>query len=120
MAVPSTPPDISSVYRLVGERARYLREDRDLTQEDLANRAGVSRASITQFEGGQQRIPLETLYMIAAALNAEITELLPRVHELTWTTQDIFERLKRDSNLDTKGKEALIHFFHAVSGSGKR
>lgn len=67
----------SRVYRLFGERVRELREGRSVTQEELAKRVQLSRASITNIERGRQRVLLHQLVNIAAALDAKPSELMP-------------------------------------------
>lgn len=69
------------LYRLVGQRVRQLRGD-DLTQEELANLAGVARTSITNLELGRQRAPLHQLMRVADALGCELRDLMPSMADL--------------------------------------
>lgn len=50
--------------------------DRDLTQEALAELAGVSRDTIVRIEGGRLEVKLGNLSRVAHALNVRIAELL--------------------------------------------
>src|SRR5439155_26743233 len=99
----------------IGERVRWLRDRRDLTQEELAAAANISRASITQFENGQQRLPLETLYLVASALGVGIDQLLPTMDELSSSGHDIFEQLNSDQQLSPSERSALQGFFEAAA-----
>ena len=65
------------LYRLVGLSVRDFREKMGVTQEELANKVGVSRTSITNIEAGRQKVPLHTLFEIASFLDVELSELLP-------------------------------------------
>ncbi|MEY9981435.1 MULTISPECIES: helix-turn-helix domain-containing protein [Bradyrhizobium] len=67
----------SNLYRLFGDRVRELRETRSVTQEELARRVQLSRASITNIEKGRQRVLLHQLIEIADALDAKPSELMP-------------------------------------------
>lgn len=67
----------SRVYRMFGDRVRELREERSVTQEELAKRVQLSRASITNIERGRQRVLLHQMVNIAAALDAKPSELMP-------------------------------------------
>lgn len=67
----------SQLYRLFGDRVRELRENRSVTQEELARRVQLSRASITNIEKGRQRVLLHQLVNIADALEAKPSELMP-------------------------------------------
>ncbi|MEW2297670.1 helix-turn-helix transcriptional regulator [Streptomyces sp. NPDC006743] len=62
--------------------ARLIREARTragVTQEYVGRRAGLSRGSITNIESGSQTPPLYRLALIAAAVNVELSDLLPRL-----------------------------------------
>ena len=70
------------LYVDIGERIRKNRVKSDLTQTDLAHVTGLTRSSIANIEGGRQRAPIHTLYMIAQALDTSIQELMPSSSEL--------------------------------------
>ena len=65
------------LYRLFGSRVRALREEKNVTQDELAKRVDLSRASITNIEHGRQRVMLHQMVGIARALDAEPTALIP-------------------------------------------
>src|SRR3989441_6710292 len=111
MADEPTTPDVARLYEAIGQRLRHVRERQQLKQEDVADRVGLSRATITQVESGHQKLPLQSLYLIAAALGAAITELLPTVDELSSTDRDILARVSSDPNLTTDERNALTEFF---------
>jgi transcriptional regulator with XRE-family HTH domain len=58
---------------LAGERRR-----RNVSQAQLAARAGLSRTSITNIERGRQPIQLYQLYLFASLLQVEVAKLLPK------------------------------------------
>ena len=70
------------LYRLVGERVRLRRQACELTQDELADRIGRSRTSVTNLERGRQKIPLHQLLRISLALNIEPHDLVPTRQEL--------------------------------------
>ncbi|MEX2983963.1 helix-turn-helix domain-containing protein [Streptomyces sp. C36] len=62
--------------------SRLIREARmraGMTQEYVGRRAGLSRGSITNIESGTQTPPLYRLALIAAAVNVDPSDLLPRL-----------------------------------------
>jgi len=65
------------LYQLFGNRVRELREEKNVTQEELGRRVDLSRTSITNIEKGRQRILLHQLVDIAAALDAKPEDLMP-------------------------------------------
>jgi len=56
----------------VGNRIRSLRTEKGLSQEALANEAGIDRTYMTDVENGRRNISIEVLSKIIAALG--ITE----------------------------------------------
>jgi transcriptional regulator with XRE-family HTH domain len=48
-----------------------------VTQQQLADQAGLTRSSIANVEAGRQRVPLHVLAAIALALKVEPQDLLP-------------------------------------------
>ena len=57
-------------------RLKALREERDMTQADLAKRAGVSPGYIARLETLRHDPKLSTLVKIAKALNVTVAQLL--------------------------------------------
>jgi len=62
--------------RALGQRIKYLREGKGLSQEKLAAILCVSRPAISQIENGERRIYAEELGQLAKALNISIDRLL--------------------------------------------
>lgn len=57
-----------------GEVIKIKREEAGLTQEQLADKVGVTRPMITQIERGTKNVTLALAKEIAAALNCDIRE----------------------------------------------
>jgi transcriptional regulator with XRE-family HTH domain len=64
-----------AVRARIGANVRELRVRRRLTQEALGERAGLSYKFIGEVERGLGNPSIETLILIATALNADIAEL---------------------------------------------
>ena len=60
---------------LIGARVRRLREERGLLVRELAERANVTRWTVTNVEHGHVRAEGATLGRIAAALGVPLSEL---------------------------------------------
>ena len=65
------------IYESIGKLVRIRRERLNLTQDDLAQRVGLKRTSITYIEKGRQRIQVHTLYDLATALEVDLPALVP-------------------------------------------
>ena len=74
-------PIASSFLKLVGERIRVLRKAKGLTQEALAEKAGIHYSYMSGIENADRNISLETLEKIIVALNVAPMEVF-RFHEL--------------------------------------
>jgi DNA-binding XRE family transcriptional regulator len=60
----------------LGERIRQLRQRAGWTQEELAERAGIGRVTLSRLEGGDRSPRYRTLVALAKALGVSVTDLL--------------------------------------------
>ena len=60
----------------VGKHIRRLRTERNLTQEQLAEKLFVTRQAVSAWETGKAHPDVETLERIAAALDVDMTEII--------------------------------------------
>jgi len=60
------------------ESLRRIREERGLSQRELAARAGVVKSTIYEAEAGRHIPRIQTLEKLADALGVSIADLLPR------------------------------------------
>jgi transcriptional regulator with XRE-family HTH domain len=60
----------------VGERLKALRTKRLLTQEELAEKAGISAATVVNVERNNQEPHFRTIRKLAKALDIDPTELV--------------------------------------------
>ena len=63
-----------------GRAVRQLRQERGMTQAELAARLSLGRTSITNLEKGQQSPPLSMLPEIASALGVDPLRLIANAH----------------------------------------
>lgn len=59
-----------------GERIREIRKSKGLSQEALADLAGVDRSYMGHIERGEKNITLTKIYQIAGALNIPASKLV--------------------------------------------
>jgi transcriptional regulator with XRE-family HTH domain len=62
--------------RLRHDKLRAFRERRFLTQQQLADRAGTSKANISRLESGAQNARMSTIVRLAQVLGIEPEELV--------------------------------------------
>lgn len=59
-----------------GEKIRALRKRRNLTQEELASKVGVTKAQICAIELGVRTLSVPIARAIASALECDITDIV--------------------------------------------
>ena len=64
-----------------GERLREVRLEADISQERLAELAGLHRTYVSSVERGLRNISLVNIDRLARALKVPLTELMPRPAE---------------------------------------
>jgi transcriptional regulator with XRE-family HTH domain len=83
--VPTPPvsPRVAAWRTTFGDRLRAARERRGLSQEALAEKAGVDRKLIYRTELGQTSPRLDAVMQIAEALGVQPSTLLPKLPDDT-------------------------------------
>lgn len=64
--------------RLVGKNFARLRDERNMTQEDVAAATGISQQYLSGLERGKRNPTIITIYEISQALDVDPMELLRR------------------------------------------
>lgn len=78
---------------LIGEKIKRLRIEKQLTQEELANRCELSKGFISQVENELTSPSIATLIDILETLGTDLTEFFSDAAEerVTFTCEDMFE-----------------------------
>lgn len=63
----------------LGNAIRELRHELDLSQEELADRAGLCRTYIGSIERGEKSISVYNLYKLLESVNVSVSQFLDRV-----------------------------------------
>ena len=62
------------------ERIRNLREDSDMTQQQIADKLYISRSAYSNYENGSRAFPLEILSQIADIYGTSVDYLIGRTN----------------------------------------
>lgn len=78
------------VYRNICANIRKLRTEhpvtrKKITQTELSEQIGVTRATLTNIEIGNQRPPIYVIYRICEYFSVELDEILPSLDSLAET-----------------------------------
>ena len=68
---------MSDVRQRFGERLRKLRTESELSQEALAEIAGLHRTFVSMVERGKRNVTLATVEKLAGALECRMADLMP-------------------------------------------
>jgi transcriptional regulator with XRE-family HTH domain len=103
------------IYSMLGEAVAIRRKAMRLTQAELSERMGLSRASIANIEAGRQKVLLDQVYTLVECLGLNsITELLPQARPaLVLETKSV--PLSRD-DISDKQKAQIDDAFMAIFG----
>ena len=73
-----TTPSASALAEDIGQRLKQARLNRDLTQTEVAERAGIARKSVLNAEKGKAQFDVFIAIMIALELTEKLELFLPR------------------------------------------
>jgi transcriptional regulator with XRE-family HTH domain len=112
--------DVEGLYPAIGRKIRAARECSTprLSQDKLAKRLGISRASIVNIEAGRQRAPLNLLWKIAHLLNVELTILIPQRAELLAidTAVELNDKMRKQIEIEANGNPRLKKSLSTIVG----
>lgn len=89
-------------YYRIGSSIRRNRQEKGLTQEELAEAAGLSLKMIQKLEGGQKGFRMETVIRIAETLDVSLGSLadMHEKDERAAFCQEAFYELVRDKSIE--------------------
>lgn len=102
---------------MTGQNPFYLRQWRDhrgLTQQQLADRVGISKPHVSELERGKKQYTQKMLELLADALNCDPADLLVRDPSQPQPIWSIWDRIP-----ETKRSDA-IRVLQAFTGDEKK
>lgn len=86
---------------------KSLREERGLSQDELARLTQLSKSTISMYENGNREPKFETLEVIANFFNVDMNTLLDKKQPIMVLTQQEETHIKKYRQLDADGKEEI-------------
>ena len=86
---------------------KILREERGLSQDELARLTQLSKSTISMYENGNREPKFETLEVIADFFNVDMNTLLDKKQPIMVLTQQEETHIKKYRQLDADGKEEI-------------
>lgn len=75
--------------RAIGEKLRAVRQERDMSLRELANKAEISASMLSQIETGKVFPSVRSLYGIAAALSVSVDYFFPELSNNKSSSEDL-------------------------------
>ena len=91
----------------VGKRIRYFREKSSMSQNMLADKAGLSQSHLRRVELGESRITVDHLEMVCDALGITLKDFF----DFDSQNQDFSSAI---SNLTSKQRQLLLEFLKSL------
>jgi transcriptional regulator with XRE-family HTH domain len=99
---------VESIYATVGRKIQKFRSLQSMTQQELAERSGLSVPFVSQIETGNRKASLDTYQKLAAGFGIELWELFREPTE---------KKIKKSvslQNLNGKQKKLLVQFLKSL------
>ncbi|MBP7056478.1 MAG: response regulator [Candidatus Omnitrophica bacterium] len=99
-----------------GENLKKIRQEKNLSQQELAKKLNVAQSTIGMWESGQRTPKLGEINRLASVLNITINRLLsqPRDRKLEITKNAIYIDGEKISELDANDVEGVIDYIAAM------
>lgn len=81
--------------KIIGKNVKRIRQGQELTQAQVAKKAGIAVPTYSNIESGKGSPRVETLYKVAAAMGVRVQDLLAQVRELKAVRFRAKKKLKR-------------------------
>jgi transcriptional regulator with XRE-family HTH domain len=97
-------PRSNKIDSLIGEKLRFFRLLKNLSQQDIAKKAGVTFQQIQKYESGTNRISASRLYNLAKILEINLLDFFEDIESQERISQAPFD-------FSLLNDEAFISFF---------
>ncbi|MBO5387571.1 MAG: helix-turn-helix transcriptional regulator [Lachnospiraceae bacterium] len=87
-----------TISEILGQRIKYYRKKKKLSQEKLSELADLHPTYIGQLERGEKNASIESLYKISIGLQVPITQLLEKLDEYNPEGYDVVETTNSTNN----------------------
>lgn len=99
-------------YAKIGERIKAIRLKKGISQQELADKIGVTQSAVSHLEIGMRRLRLEPIIQIANAFEISVDELLGSSVKISIDKYDSMAKEKlearlQDSKADTPPESVI-------------
>lgn len=105
---------MSEIARIIGARVRQYRNQSGLSQEELAEKAGLHSTYIGQLERGEKNATLETVGKVAVALNLSFEVLFENIITGSVENKNAQECYEILASLSIKEQKAVLEIVKRI------
>lgn len=73
--------NMSDIAKIIGQRIRNYRTEKNLSQEKVAELSGLHPTYIGQLERGEKNCTLESLWSVAKALEVPLSQIFEKIED---------------------------------------
>jgi transcriptional regulator with XRE-family HTH domain len=103
-----------------GKRLAEIRQQKKLSQRDLAKITGISQRMIAHYETKASSIPIEKLAVMAKAMEISLDELvglkdIKIIKPINETNTALLNKVKKIESLNKSDQKAVMRFINALA-----
>lgn len=113
----------SEIDQLLGATLKRIRLEAELSQQNLADKLGISFQQVQKYESGANRISASRLYDIAKIFNVPVSDLFDGVDGAppARSPPDVDDLMKSFRNIDDERvQQRIIDLVRSISAPGRR
>ncbi len=100
---------MNTLTKELGQRIRSFRTEKGMTQEALAEKAGLHPTYVGQVERGEKNLTIITLGHLTGALDITLQQLFSGIEVSTSQTDDIYDKCYQ--LLRQHSQEKVLHIY---------
>ncbi len=104
---------------VIGENIKRVREEKGMTQKELAEKCNLATITIRQYESGKREPKTRTLHKIAKALDVYILELTIDKHAHYVSILDIMAKDKAEMEESEYALKKISRYIRLLNDDGK-
>lgn len=109
-----------ALTNLFSKRLQSLRDQRGLSQEELAKRARMQATAVSHFETGSRKPSFDNLRRLADALETTVDYLMGRTNDPAGVVTEGDQLFRDYENLTAQDREYARHFMSSLVERSKK
>lgn len=110
----------SEIDQLIGARLKEVRKQQRLTQEDLAEKLGVSFQQVQKYENGKNRISFASIYELSNYLNISLEDFMNGVEDnaasgMNDNPQSKLDKIADKNAVTVKETDELLKVYYSLA-----